>query len=1371
MAGFMEFVLRKLDEPLAVYRHACPNCGGAVDDLRLFYRAPCETCLREEEFRSLKARIDERGIDELDDLELFKMYYERLANRDGGIKRILEEEILVREFEEFFKKATRGARPSSAQRTWAKRVLKGVSFTIVAPPGMGKTLFSLVISLFLASRDRGVKVLLAFPTVVLLVQAVGRIKELAGNAGLRICESEDDKECLRIVFFHGRMGKGEKDEVIKAIHEGSFNILLATNRFLLENVEYLSRHKYKLIVMDDVDAVLRSRKSVATVLKLIGLTDEEIDGGIRFVKTAQMLGRRLSDEEKARVESEIEELGDKLKEVKKRIDTILVVNTATGRPRGVYPKLFKVFLNFVAGSRPEALRNIVDVYTLPEDGLESTVVELVKRLGGGGLIYVPPDKGVEYADKLAGLLRDNGVKAESFHSKKPARILSEFEKGELDVLVGVAVYYGTLVRGLDMPARVRYAIFAGVPRHKFSSRLEDVSPIDLLRLLSSVMEVLEGDEKREVEKVVGRLSSRFRRLSGGALARVREDFKRKLNGEHVEETPLLKDLVTALEMARKYISREDIKVKLSSIGEVALVSENGQQYIMIPDYTTYIQASGRTSRLYPGGLTKGLSILVVDDMRLLRGLTRRLRWVLEEFQIKELKEVDLKELMAEIDRDREEVSKVMRGEVKESKVLQLVRSALLIVESPNKARTIARFFGRPSIRILGEGLLAYEVATGNYVLTIVASGGHVYDLVASRSRDLIFEKLEGEDVRDEDVYGVIKQGFKYIPVYTDIKKCEDGRQFTEEPEDSPPCSKIVSRKLDVVKVLRDLAREVDLVLIGTDPDTEGEKIAWDLAVLLKPFNRNIKRIRFHEVTKRAILNAIAAPEDVDLNMVKAQIVRRLDDRWVGFTLSAILQKYLWASYCYEIMSDPKKNIKSVLDCCRPNYNWSAGRVQSPVLMHIINEEDKRKETGEYKLDLTISYNGVEKRIIAPLKKRRLKKLIEELYKEVSESKRKKFKPTSKRTINKILKAFKEKVEARIPRPRYREGVEVNPPPPFTTDTLIGEASRVLGFSASKTMSIAQELFEIGLITYHRTDSTRVSDAGISVARQYIAESIGDPHLFEPRTWGTGGAHECIRPTRPIDAERLRELVKEGVLDFPIQLRREHYSLYDLIFRRFIASQMKPAKVVVENYTVELCLKEADGCKAKASIEQTDYVGVIEPGFLGIYKAMVVEPGKRLPPIEGSVVAEVKEARLIKPPLPTVHEVVSWMKEKGIGRPSTYAKILSTLTGRGYVKVVKENSLVVLRKGKRVAELLYSDLFSQGKKKGKNLWKKEWADAPMIGVKATSYLEKKMDDVANGNEDYLKVLDGIYEELNNLVLNNRELLNSLVDKYFKHCLTG
>ncbi|NAZ26663.1 MAG: hypothetical protein GU348_00730, partial [Thermogladius sp.] len=97
MAGFMEFVLRKLDEPLAVYRHACPNCGGAVDDLRLFYRAPCETCLREEEFRSLKARIDERGIDELDDLELFEMYYERLANRDGGIKRILEEEILVRE--------------------------------------------------------------------------------------------------------------------------------------------------------------------------------------------------------------------------------------------------------------------------------------------------------------------------------------------------------------------------------------------------------------------------------------------------------------------------------------------------------------------------------------------------------------------------------------------------------------------------------------------------------------------------------------------------------------------------------------------------------------------------------------------------------------------------------------------------------------------------------------------------------------------------------------------------------------------------------------------------------------------------------------------------------------------------------------------------------------------------------------------------------------------------------------------------------------------------------------------------------------------------------------------------------------------------
>ncbi|MGC9122055.1 MAG: hypothetical protein ACP5HP_03855, partial [Thermogladius sp.] len=127
----MEVGLKRLDEPIAVYRHACPNCGRDIDDLRLFYRAPCKSCLRDEDFFELKKMIDESG-EGLEDLDLFKKYYERLTNREGGLKRLLEEEEALREFEEFFIRATKGSRPSSAQKTWARRVLRGVSFTIVA---------------------------------------------------------------------------------------------------------------------------------------------------------------------------------------------------------------------------------------------------------------------------------------------------------------------------------------------------------------------------------------------------------------------------------------------------------------------------------------------------------------------------------------------------------------------------------------------------------------------------------------------------------------------------------------------------------------------------------------------------------------------------------------------------------------------------------------------------------------------------------------------------------------------------------------------------------------------------------------------------------------------------------------------------------------------------------------------------------------------------------------------------------------------------------------------------------------------------------------------------------------------------------------
>jgi len=231
---------------------------------------------------------------------------------------------------------------------------------------------------------------------------------------------------------------------------------------------------------------------------------------------------------------------------------------------------------------------------------------------------------------------------------------------------------------------------------------------------------------------------------------------------------------------------------------------------------------------------------------------------------------------------------------------------------------------------------------GNYIIDIVASGGHIYELIVDESPP--------EKGSKEVLYGIIidksSRETKFIPIYTDIKKCPNGHQFTNEDK-CPKCDADIStsdRKLYIVEALRKLASEVDIVLIGTDPDAEGEKIAWDLRVLLEPYAEKIQRIEFHEVTRRAIINAILNPRDFNERLVEAQIVRRVEDRWLGFSLSHIVQRYAWSTYCFRYLYQRNQDVtKDPLICCRPNRNLSAGRVQTPVLGFIIEEYNKTKD--------------------------------------------------------------------------------------------------------------------------------------------------------------------------------------------------------------------------------------------------------------------------------------------------------------------------------------------------------------------------------------------------------------------------------------------
>jgi reverse gyrase len=462
-----------------------------------------------------------------------------------------------------------------------------------------------------------------------------------------------------------------------------------------------------------------------------------------------------------------------------------------------------------------------------------------------------------------------------------------------------------------------------------------------------------------------------------------------------------------------------------------------------------------------------------------------------------------------------------------------------------------------------------------------------------------------------------------------------------------------------------LAKEVDLVILGTDADAEGEKISWDLCVAIKPFTREVKRAEFHEVTRRALRESFKNLREINLNLVEAQITRRIEDRWIGFELSQKLWKVFGSR------------------------RLSAGRVQTPVLGWIISRMHESKRSVREFFELKLE-NGL--------------KIV------ISED----------RMHRKELRHYMENlknVQAEITDLRA-EVVEVNPPPPFTTDSMLKDASTYMGLGATETMTLAQDLFELGLITYHRTDSHRVSQVGIEIARDYITSKFGSDFVA-PRVWHAEGAHECIRPTRSLDATRIRELLTLGLMKFAKRLTHKHLSLYELIFQRFIASQMKHVKVEKSSFKVKIQNKVTD-------VE--GYSNIIENGF------NLVRPIRTIPPVKEGVVriVNVRHWRAPSVPLYTQGDIIALMKERGIGRPSTYAKIVETVFERGYILASKNRkSLIPTRMGIKVFDYL-NDKFG-----------------PFISEETTRKLEEAMWLIENGKLNYQDIIRTLRVEIDSI----------------------
>ena len=1070
--------------------------------------------------------------------------------------RIWKVKSLLEEYERFFE-ACIGSRPWSIQRTWARRVLLRESFAMLAPTGVGKTAFGLVTSLFHHHANWGRSYVIV-PTVLLVQQSKEDLEAYAQRALQR--GMADDPP--RILAYWGGMSKKEKEETLESISSGDFDVLVTTSQFLSRNLDLLLGKEYGFIFVDDVDSLLKTSKNIDRVLMLIGFDEKDIKLALRDPTYRPEKGPTGS----------------------------LVLSTATGRP-GPRAILFRRLLGFDIGAlRGTTLRNVEDIVVRSRQ-LES-LTELVSRMGDGGIVLLAD---MSMAEQIKSAVEAAGVTAEVVVGSEEEAI-RRFAAGEIGVLIGAAKPYGVLVRGLDLPERVRYALFYSVPR--FSATVAEVEQLS----------------ERALAVYLGILSPVLGPKAAGLSRRLRLG---RFSAEDVEE---------AKKLVAQAMSDPSILEKVSRLATLVVETTEQGVRLVIPDVRTYIQGSGRTSRLYPGGLTRGVSFLL-DEGPLLDAFLRRASAY--ELEFKDISEVDLNALMREIDEDRRRVREAARGEV--AKTAELLKTALFIVESPNKARTIARFFGRPSRRIV-EGLPVYEVCAGGLLLTIAASGGHVVDLTTVGG-----------------YHGVLIEDGLFIPVYTTRKRCRScGHQFTDF-EKCPHCgSEDLFDSRESIEVLRKLAFEAGKVIIATDPDTEGEKIAWDLAQLLSMFSEEVWRAEFHEVTKRAISDALKELHQVSEPRVKAQIVRRIEDRWIGFELSQELQRVF------------------------KNRNLSAGRAQTPTLGWIIqryHEYVKRK-------DVTLVRAGGLLRLT--------------LEGKVGEQ--------GPATVD-VVKVGEEEVD-------------LPPLPPFTTDEMLREASRILKLGAKETMAIAQELFEAGLITYHRTDSARVSDAGLRVAREYLRED------FVPRRWGEGGAHECIRPTKPLPVEELIQYLREGLI--PSEgITRDHLRLYRLIFNRFMASQSAQARVRKAKYVLTI----ADGRVEVERIEE-----VLIPGWSKYYPY-----GLRLerPLPEGPLEVEIKHLKVPGAPLYSQGDVIRLMKEKGIGRPSTYATIIDRLLTRRYV-VDRRGKLFPTKRGIMVYDYLisrYPDLVSEER---------------------TADLEERMEAVEEGLLDYQEVLADVYSEIRSKV---------------------
>ncbi len=576
---------------------------------------------------------------------------------------------------------------------------------------------------------------------------------------------------------------------------------------------------------------------------------------------------------------------------------------------------------------------------------------------------------------------------------------------------------------------------------------------------------------------------------------------------------------------------------------------------------------------------------------------------------------------------------------------------LLIVESPSKAKTIEKY--------LGNGW------------RVVASVGHVRDLVPENG--------------SVDVDNDFKMHWQIMP-----------------------------GKEKQIKLIVDLVKQADAVYLASDPDREGEAIAWHLLDILKTkralAGKKVYRVAFHEITKNAVTAAIKDPREIDSNLVDAYIVRRALDYLIGFSVSPLL----W----------------------RRNLGKSAGRVQSVAVKLVV---DREREIEAFKPQEYWSLSSECKVQSAKFKANLSKYKNEKIEKQTIKN---------KETIDKILSDLGQPVVVATVSNIDRKKTSRRAFAPFTTSTLQQEAARKLSFSSKRTMSTAQKLYEQGFITYMRTDATNLSVDAVNDIREYIAKTYGDkflpaqPNVYVTKSKNAQEAHEAIRPTH---------------FDSPAKnLSSDEQRLYDLIWKRTIACQMANAEF--DSVVVDIKTNDAD------AVFHTVGTTCTFDGYLKVYNEgkddEADEEVVKLPPLNVGdkidIVEFIPEQHWTTPPARfTEASLVKKLEELGIGRPSTYATIMSTIVDRNYVEQDKQHRFHPTNAGWVITAYL-SKYFTE-----------------LVDVNFTAKTEDTLDDVSNGKTDKIAALNAFWGPTSNIIDSARGIKTSeiidIINEFMAHHL--